>query len=73
MAKTSKETSVPLVFMCRKCESGIRLPISETMSPEEVLDIFRELEDKPCPYCGEEEEGLWRFLYVGDLYTGDWS
>lgn len=65
MAKTSKETSVPLVFMCRKCESEISIPISETMSSEDVLDVFRELEDKACPCCGEEEEGLWRFLYVG--------
>lgn len=67
MAKTSKGS---LVFMCRKCESGIHLPISETMSSEDVLDIFRKLENKSCPYCGEEDEGLWRFLYVGDWYMG---
>lgn len=71
MPKTSKGSFVPLVFMCRKCESGIRLPISETMSSEDVLNVLRELEDKACPCCGEEEEGLWRFLYVGDWYMGD--
>lgn len=62
MAKTSKGS---LVFMCRKCESEISIPISKTMSSEDVLDVFRELEDKACPCCGEEDEGLWRFLYVG--------
>lgn len=65
MARTSKGAFIPLVFMCRKCESEISIPISETMSPEDVLDMFRNLENKPCPYCGEEAEGLWRFLYVG--------
>lgn len=65
MARMSKGAFVPLVFMCRKCESEISVPISETMSPEDVLDMFRELENTACPCCGEEEDGLWRFYYVG--------
>lgn len=65
MTKASKGSFVPLVFMCRKCESDISIPIFETMSPEDVLDMFRELENTACPYCGEEGEGLWRFLGAG--------